>query len=529
MARTKHRFLLVMWMLPVIFAQQTKPLADSQILQDKLTAKNQQHYYFPLLPGAASFRLASSFPPSQNLVVPLSSSLSTKPSSSAASKKPAKSLAPRQLATPPQQTQKSLYITLSICSAPLNAPPLQLYISTTNDLPGPGKQDQIIGDGDPTRSNGSMAGVVNATLPLTGAERNVYIGVAAPEAAGGVQEWSYEISASSIAPAYQVSTTPGLILDDTDATTALFLTSPFSNTSSPRVSVYVLPDNRVPPALTRSLCAVNATANQQPLRPNMTETTRGAMAGAKYQAVVGGLAPGTSYVGYLVEESQNRRVMSQPLQFTTKKTNTCKLIFNLPFCTDVAYAVPAPQNGSMDPTALARAYDQNAQQQYQPFNTTMSQFNCDATAYSLVRNCTDCYRDYKTWLCSVTIPRCTESETLGVARNTNGSRNQWIDDQVRPPPYRELLPCIDLCYHVVQSCPPFLGFGCPLAGFTSNASYARWAGPAGKGGADYSAPTCNHMGQLMPAGGSPSGAANVGPGHFGVWVVTLLSLFQFML
>ena len=39
-----------------------------------------------------------------------------------------------------------------------------------------------------------------------------------------------------------------------------------------------------------------------------------------------------------------------------------------------------------------------------------------------------------------------------------------IDDNVRPGPWKEILPCKDLCYELVQSCPASMGFVCPLKG-----------------------------------------------------------------
>jgi calcium channel MID1 len=44
----------------------------------------------------------------------------------------------------------------------------------------------------------------------------------------------------------------------------------------------------------------------------------------------------------------------------------------------------------------------------------------------------------------------------------NSSRNPNIDTFVMPGPYKELLPCDDLCYSIVQSCPAAMGFSCPL-------------------------------------------------------------------
>jgi calcium channel MID1 len=43
----------------------------------------------------------------------------------------------------------------------------------------------------------------------------------------------------------------------------------------------------------------------------------------------------------------------------------------------------------------------------------------------------------------------------------NRSRNPMIDKDIRPGPYKEMLPCEDLCFDIVRSCPAQLGFSCP--------------------------------------------------------------------
>lgn len=113
--------------------------------------------------------------------------------------------------------------------------------------------------------------------------------------------------------------------------------------------------------------------------------------------------------------------------------------------------------------------------------------------YSLARTCKDCERDYKSWLCSVLIPRCedwTSDDPWLQPRNINvpfsngsltfdgnmtqafkdthrdrlgynSSRNPMIDDLIKPGPYKEMKPCEDLCFDIVRSCPAALGFACP--------------------------------------------------------------------
>lgn len=38
-----------------------------------------------------------------------------------------------------------------------------------------------------------------------------------------------------------------------------------------------------------------------------------------------------------------------------------------------------------------------------------------------------------------------------------------IDQVIKPGPYKELLPCQELCFDLVQACPTALGFQCPKA------------------------------------------------------------------
>lgn len=159
---------------------------------------------------------------------------------------------------------------------------------------------------------------------------------------------------------------------------------------------------------------------------------------------------------------------------------------------------------------LGLAYDQNAIDAYVFFNKSLQQVPCNTTAsaqYSLARNCTDCADAYKQWLCAVLIPRCEDfsndasylqpravsqgfiNQTLnslfpsinGTALSDynktipymNSSRNRWIDDVIEPGPYKEVLPCKELCYNLVQSCPAVLQFACPLPGFGLEISYGN--------------------------------------------------------
>lgn len=149
-----------------------------------------------------------------------------------------------------------------------------------------------------------------------------------------------------------------------------------------------------------------------------------------------------------------------------------------------------------DTNRLKALYDEQAENYYTNFTRSLAQVACDTTSeaqYSLARTCKDCERDYKNWLCSVLIPRCegwSATDDFLQERNINemlpdgskthndnmtdafreekrdrfaysGSRNPMIDKDIRPGPYKEMLPCEDLCFDIVRSCPAQLGFSCP--------------------------------------------------------------------
>jgi calcium channel MID1 len=171
----------------------------------------------------------------------------------------------------------------------------------------------------------------------------------------------------------------------------------------------------------------------------------------------------------------------------------CALIIDLDFCDQIAYAVPSNPNFG-NSSRLAEFYDNYAASAYANFDKSLAQVACEAPSsqrYSLTRSCSNCSAAYKEWLCSVTIPRCEDfsnnepslqaravgqpfpnGDTLPaeeLAQYTKNkaymnSRNPLIDEVIKPGPYKEVLPCDDLCYKLVQNCPASMGFGCPLPG-----------------------------------------------------------------
>ena len=236
----------------------------------------------------------------------------------------------------------------------------------------------------------------------------------------------------------------------------------------------------------------------------------------------------------------------QMMSFPTKSDGNCALMYNLTFCDKVAYAVPSTPDFVSNHSKLQSFYDDYTLKYYQNFNYSLQQIPCDTTAdaqYSLVKTCDDCAKAYKEWLCAVSIPRCEDfsntashlqirnvgqnftngtrlpddflhrhyepmsgaptlegsiaySQTYISSFATNSSRNQRIDREIAPGPYKEVLPCEDLCYSLVQSCPAALGFGCPYPGRGLEAGYGTRRGN-GNGTL-----TCSYLGAYVYTGGA---------------------------
>ncbi|KAI7855879.1 stretch-activated Ca2+-permeable channel component-domain-containing protein [Circinella umbellata] len=366
-----------------------------------------------------------------------------------------------------------LFLTLTSCSQPSpppnyegDIPSLDVFLSMSNDntLPGP-SQGLLV--------NNTKFGRVawENDNPIS----DLWIGVVAPTLTENwTGNWTFEIAVATEEWTHPLllgpEDIPYITLDDTDQTHALFsinqsLTQQHNNAS-------VLIASNVPKQLLYSRCAANK-YRLADYATNFTETIRG------QQAMISNLTEATRYTAYYIESIN---AISPPIQINTKKSDNCRLVYNLGFCDQVAYSVPANPADTIE--SIQSRYDNHAQELFQPFETAILQYNCDSTKYSLVRNCTDCYNDYKRWLCSVSIPRCadsiedkTEPSNAGQVAlrhiDTNHSRSAWIDETLSPGVYTEMLPCIDLCYQVVQSCPPFMEFACPK-GDLAALQYGYW-------------------------------------------------------
>ncbi|CDH59753.1 calcium channel subunit mid1 [Lichtheimia corymbifera JMRC:FSU:9682] len=411
----------------VAYAQTTVQLNDSQMWSASIASGDLQHYYF----DAAAQR-----------------SLGLQESEA-----------------------KRVYLTLTSCSQPIapgnyegEVPSLNMFISTSSEettLPGP--------------SHGTMVNDTNlGRISWNSGDQvqNVWIGVVAPTLTDNWSgNWTYQIAISTQGWMHPIlSDNDGgstiFNLEDTDDTHALFTASGEHQKDNRSLLVA----SSVAPELRYSLCAVDRAAISD-YTVNTTRTPDGE------HFLVSNLTSNSSYMAYLIESTGSLRSMSAPIHIQTKADDNCRLIYGLGFCDQVAYSVPAKASDTTD--SIRERYDDQARQLFEPFNIAISQFNCETTQYSLVRNCTDCYQDYKRWLCAVSIPRCTSisqtiADTVAVrVVDANGSRNPWIDEALEPGTWTELLPCIDLCYQVVQSCPPFMAFNCPK-GDLASLQYGYW-------------------------------------------------------
>lgn len=418
----------------------------------------------------------------------------------------------------------TVYISLTTCLKPslnttsnsgVTLPQLEVYVSLDESLqkPGPGINSTVL------QTYQADGGYMNATVEATG---DVYISVAAPNSTSFSGIYNYELAASIDGYFHQVDTLqPFLFFIDSDVGSALLVTNNVTQSASnstnykewmditPPYTVFVsnINDSSIQ-GLERSYCALNQLA-QIGKEKNGVEvgmTNRGLGKKPKEQFYVTGLNRSSTYYGFLAMDGNSTNSGNgviggggkvwQGMNFTTKADDNCRLVFNLSFCSEVAYAVPS--NTSINISALSQTYDSNANAIYTNFSNSLQQIQCNTSPeskYSLAVDCNDCASAYRKWLCAVTIPRCYDfssslpflqprnagqaflngteipvDDPLRTSPITNASRNSIIDTQIKPGPYKEILPCQDLCYDLVRTCPSALQFTCPN-GHRLNASY----------------------------------------------------------
>ncbi|TVY86660.1 Calcium influx-promoting protein [Lachnellula willkommii] len=411
---------------------------------------------------------------------------------------------------------RTLYISVTACVQPtaldtstqVPPPQLQLYVSqsanNTNPGPGTSPQDMIELEG----------GYVMHALNATG---DVYFGVFGnnnTQTAYTDHPWEVEIAASIDAPYhYYYDSSDNLSLVDSDTGSALLLAgnpmkldgngqnyAKWMDVSTP-FSLFArdINDQSII-GLENSYCAW--TKGEPAIQIGSSVAKRDVGQLPDEQFYVQGLSGGSKYRAALAMNGNSTNSGSGIVGgggIVFRATNFSTL------------------------SALADFYDNYAMQQFGFFQRVLNMTPCETTAsaqYSLARTCEDCTTAYKQWLCAVAIPRCTEDsqnyvrvramgypypngsyhpdhvELGSQGAFVNTSRNPVIDTNVTSGPYKELLPCDDLCYNVVQSCPASMTFGCPLPGSISfNQSYGQINGIINTPSAGNSTPAqCNYPG-----------------------------------
>lgn len=497
---------------------------------------------------------------------------------------------------------RTVYITVNTCGQPqpiINSttdppPQLQLYVSLAlnNTNPGPGKdsttQQMVILEG------GAGMIAVNAT-------GDVFIGLYGQTTTAYKDAWSAEIAASIDAPYhyYHNGTSPNLFLVDSDSNSALLVTGDLTNepenstvyqewmdSAAPFVLFVINQDESSLQGLENSYCALQqkatigpkvTTADAKSVRAGIT--TRGNKQ-PKQQFYIDSLKRGYSYNAVLAISGNSTNSGNGVVggggqvwpmtNFTTLsgmclsfspdgqklivKDGNCAMIFDLSFCSQIAYAVPANPKIFQNFTALAAFYDNATQASYKFFENVLAQIPCETTAsaqYSLARTCSDCAAAYQEWLCTVSMPRCTDflsnlpwlqarnmgqpfpngtmlpPDLVAWANNSaplNSSRNPNIDAFVRPGPYKEVLPCDGVCYNLVQSCPASMGFACPQpGGMGFNQSYGVMSNPSIP--EQVGQMTCNYP---TAASGQISGGVRASSGHILAFVVMAVTGLVFI-
>ncbi|GEQ67184.1 hypothetical protein JCM33374_g848 [Metschnikowia sp. JCM 33374] len=401
-----------------------------------------------------------------------------------------------------------VFVTGNICSQPANLNAsnnnnLIVYYSFNSSILNSLENSQMV-----SFKHGYVQALAEVSVATTSSV--LYIAVQAPQSTNLTDTWSYEIGVSQNDLVYQWDSRSFVDIVDTDYQSALIVTgnltllngntnvSEFnSSKSNYQLLVYEYGKKDYFTTLNESWCAVrNGPSLSLTNNYRTSYSTRGGY--MRQQFHVTGLNASTRYVGYLLSDSGDSvgagrgGVLYSQFEFETMSNNACQLVYDLDFCDEVAYSVPAsslPQYNSSDD--LKALYDEQARSLFGNFSKALQQIPCNTTKdaiFSPVGSCEKCSTSYKNWLCSVTIPRCSSRNMSAyLPREAQASRNEFIDTSVVPvADYFEVLPCVNVCQVMTRDCPADFGFACPQTNSTIKLSYF-W-----DEGGDYA--TCNFVG-----------------------------------
>ncbi|KAJ6630945.1 stretch-activated cation channel Mid1 [Mycena sp. CBHHK59/15] len=379
-------------------------------------------------------------------------------------------------------TASQLAISVALCSGTADTAVPRFFVTNSSSDASPGSG----GGGDVfeivlNRGHGNWSGAFPSG------------GVLGVEDAG---QMPFEIGVSNGIPIHEVMSAQPL-LGDTTATQALLFSPPFSpqTLQDPSYPNYTLPvanfpAPEAPSNPTNYTLVVSPTTNsltsmQQTACMLLAQKSSGTIAnqslwlrdtsGWRTEWLMTGLTAKTNYTAYVIESSYK---VSGPIYFLTKSsTFSCPLVSQLPYCPSIAYAMPLPPppsalasyNSTTFPDAIATPLLSSLTN----FTTTLTTFACGRDFYSPLVSCADCQRAYRTWLCTISLPRCANTDTAPSTAAVLTSQSPQARNAAFPSSanYTQLLPCLETCTATDRACPNFLGFRCPLPRFNAAQSY----------------------------------------------------------
>ncbi|KAK6457085.1 integral plasma membrane protein [Scheffersomyces xylosifermentans] len=398
-----------------------------------------------------------------------------------------------------------IFLTGNICSQPPhilnNETSLAVYYSFNASMMTNMEVSQMV-----LFHNGYLQALADVPIQTNDevADSILYIAVRAPENTNRTAQWSYQIGVSQNDLVFQWDDRSWASLIDTDDDSALVVTGNLTNAQGQNISelnatesqfslyIYSYDYNDYFTSINSSWCAVrNGPALIRPEEIQSSYTTRnGAL---QQQFYVTGLNASTKYIAYLISDFSGvdfGGAVYSPFEFETLDSPSCELIYDLDFCDQIAYSVPASSKATKE--EIMSLYDNRARDLYVNFTKALQQIPCDTlenAVFSPMKTCKDCADSYKDWLCAVTIPRCSTRNITGYKERAPGnSRNDYINEVIQPDlTYFEVMPCVNVCEAIVRDCPADFGFMCPIKNESISLSYF-W-----DNGGDW--PTCNYVGK----------------------------------
>ncbi|KAF7312099.1 putative acetate kinase [Mycena indigotica] len=375
-----------------------------------------------------------------------------------------------------------LAISVAVCSGTTNSASPRFFVTNSSSTASPGSGGgenvfEIVLD----HGHGSWTGVFPEG------------GVVGVEDAGDTR---FEIGVSNGVPIHEVISTPPLFGDST-ASQALLFSPPFSapNQQDPTYPKYILPPGNLSAAIPPSnpinfTVIVSPTSNsltsmQQTACMLKTQNSTGVVAkeglwmrdssGWRMEWLFTGLTAKTNYTVYAIESGYK---VAGPIFFTTKSPSfSCPLVSQVPYCPSVGYATPLPPPPnplvSYDGSSLPESISGPLISSLTNFTTSLTTFACGRDLYSPLVSCADCQRAYRTWLCTISFPRCADQDTSPSSAALLLSQPPNARNSAFPAGsnYTQLLPCLETCTATDRACPNFLGFRCPSPRFNAAESY----------------------------------------------------------